>query len=509
MAALAGVGAALCWLPTGLAPLFPLVFLLMARALRRVESGRDALLVGLVFGALRYAASAHFLLALTRYSVPVGVAFYLLAILSILPIAALEGSGALFLERRLGVPRGLAFGLIYVLGEKLRTLGDLSFPADHLAHAFGTDPAWLGLAPFVGPFGVSLTIMVVAALLDAAVESAPRWSRVVPWAAAALALWIAAPLTTLLRPPVAHTGAATLTVGIVQPNAEVTDRADPARRAALLETLRAMTLDAARGGAELVVWPEAATPGAARILADGSVDDPPVTAIAREARVPILYGTVLAEFDGREVAALYNGAALALPDGTIADWYGKQRLLPFAEGLPFAKYFGLTPRERARRGPRQGHLSLLGNFTPGERPTIFRVGSARIGVLICFEAMYAGLGRAYDTAGANALVVLTNDSWWGRSAFAPWHARMAAARVRESGIPLLRAANGGVSSITDASGRLGAHTGLLERRVLQVRLEPVDAAPTFYARFGDWILLLVLAVPALARRRARVPVPVL
>ena len=84
----------------------------------------------------------------------------------------------------------------------------------------------------------------------------------------------------------------------------------------------------------------------------------------------------------------------------------------------------------------------------------------RIGVLICYEGMYPSLGRAYRAAGADALLVLTNDSWWGRSVFPAWHARMVSARARELDLPVLRAANSGVSSMTDRFGATRASTSM-------------------------------------------------
>jgi apolipoprotein N-acyltransferase len=176
------------------------------------------------------------------------------------------------------------------------------------------------------------------------------------------------------------------------------------------------------------------------------------------------------------------------------------------EAVPFARLVGFDPRQRARSGPNRSVLSLLGNFTPGPKPTVFTIGRARLGVLICYEGFYPGLVRDYELAGANALAVLTNDSWWGWSAFASWHARMIAARAREYALPVIRAANGGVSSTSDQRGRIGARSGVSERRVLKVPLAPATGEPTVYARFGDWIFVPMILAPvvtfAWSRRRS-------
>ncbi len=99
---------------------------------------------------------------------------------------------------------------------------------------------------------------------------------------------------------------------------------------------------------------------------------------------------------GDEVPVVVNErmAAVVWPDGRPAQWYGKRRLLPFAEGVPFAGQLGFDPAEwRASGKGGSGYLSMLGNFSPGPEVTLLEVGPARIGVLICYEGLYASLAK--------------------------------------------------------------------------------------------------------------------
>jgi apolipoprotein N-acyltransferase len=157
---------------------------------------------------------------------------------------------------------------------------------------------------------------------------------------------------------------------------------------------------------------------------------------------------------------------------------------------------------------------MLGHFSPGPEPTIFRVGGARIGVLICYEGFYERLARRYRLAGANVLLTLTNDSWWGNSVFPAWHARMASARAQECDLPVVRAATTGVSSATDRHGRLMDSTRLGDLTTLSVEVAPSARPPTLYARTGNVFVLLlclgiagtsVAATPRLRRPRPRHP----
>lgn len=492
LAAAAGAFAGLCWLPFGLAPLLPLAFVLAMRGLRRAVSGKDAIVFGLVFGAARHAVGGHYILTLVTYS-PLALSIYLLDIAYVLPFAALESWGALWIERRAGLSRTLAFPLLYTALEWVRTRGDLSVPSDLLAHAFGTDPSWLAWSAVIGPHGLTLLALSVASLLDLAIERRASLVTASVAAAAALILWSAPPATDRLAGTSPGPEAATLEVGIVQPSVKVEDKLDRAKWPELWDRLRALSREAARG-ADLVIWPESARPGPLIWHDDRPFADPEMEALSREIGVPILYGCELARFSGGRIAALYNAAALARPDGTPGDWYGKQRLLPFVEGVPFARLVGWDPaKAHAEPGAKRSTLTLMGNFVPGGRPTVFTIGPARIGVLICYEGLYPDLVRRYREAGANALAVMTNDAWWGHTVFAPWHARMIATRAREAGVPVVRAANSGVSSITDRRGRLGAATGLFEVTTLHVALHPSDAPPTFYTRWGDLVVWAAIA----------------
>jgi len=495
----AGGGAAfgLCWLPFGLAPLVPFAFLSMMLGVREASTASQALWLGALCEAMRYVVGAHFLLALLAYS-PMAVAFYLITIVYIVPAGMLTWWGAFRLESWTGLPRPVGLALLYVLCEKLRSIGDLSFPADLTDHAFGTNPSFLAWSAWIGPFGVTLTMCGVALLLLRALDAWPSRRPALAWGAAALALWAGAPVTGLLAGGGPAGSAATLRVGIVQPATPIAEKLDPDRAPEVWTELRRLTVEAAKG-ADLVLWPETARPGYLLLREGEAPSDPEMAEIARAVGVPILYGAHIAEVEGGEAVALYNGAALVRADGSFGGWYGKQRLLPLAEGVPFGKLLGLDPRRRAREGQHPGYLRLLGNFTPGPEPTIFEVGPARIGVLICYEGMYSQLARTYRQRGANLLAVLTNDIWWGHSTFAPWHARMIATRAVEEDMPAVRAANNGVSSVTSGRGTIGPHTTLDEVRTITVDLTPGPTGPgTFYTRHGDWILALLPLAPLAA-----------
>ena len=498
LALVAALLSAASWLPFHLAPVLPLGFAVALHGLRRARSGREALLFGLIFGAFRQGFGAYYVLTLTSYSLLAPV-LLLMDMAYMAPYGMLEAWGAFRLEKRTGLDRRWCFALLFPLLTWVRTLTDMSQPTDMVAHAFGTHPQWLALTGWTGPYLVSLVAVVVAVLLESAFTLRAERRRALGLAAGALLLWLALPAADLFAGrSAASADAPPMRIGIVQPSIPVTEKMDPERWPATWERLETLTAQAAEG-ADLVLWPETARPGWVFADDERSLSDERMQELARRVGVPILYGCQIARRENGELRAAYNGAALAWPDGRPGQWYGKQRLLPFVEGVPFADRLGWDPAERKRRkeSASQGYLSLMGNLSPGPRATVFEVGRARIGVLICYEGLYPHLVRRYRKEGANLLAVLTNDAWFGRTAFPRWHALMVASRARESGAPVVRAANTGVCSATDARGRMQASSELMEVTTLQVELSPSEAPPTLYARTGEWLvgaLWLVLGV---------------
>lgn len=465
-----------------------------------VDSMSDARRCGLVNGAIRYAVAAHFLLALLAYS-PLAIGFYLLAIMYVLPYSLLEACGAFWLERRAGLPRDLGFGLLWTGGEWLRTLGDLSFPADLAAHGFGLTPAFSRFTSWTGPFGVPLWCTVIGVALARAWRARRERRRALPPALFALAVWLAAPIHGYWTASTTTRATTPLHVALVQPAVSIDMKILAENHDAAWRLLRRLTQQAA-AGVDLVVWPESARPGWVIWDEAQPFGDPEMEALSREVGVSILYGAQIARARDKQVLAAYNGAVLVHADGTAPQWYGKQRLLPLAEGVPFGDLFGWDPAKRAQSKDRRSYLTMLGNFTRGPEPTIFRVKGLKIGVLVCYEGMYPQLGRTYANHGANLLAVMTNDIWWGRSIFAGWHAQMIAARANELDLPVIRAANSGVSSVTDGLGQMGERTKLFDQTTMRVTVDLENAPrPTFYARRGDWVIGLTWSVLGIALLR--------
>jgi apolipoprotein N-acyltransferase len=198
------------------------------------------------------------------------------------------------------------------------------------------------------------------------------------------------------------------------------------------------------------------------------------------------------------------------PDGRVVDRYDKQHLVPFGEYLPLDRF--IPPLRR---------FAPLGySCTPGRKATVFRLpgSGAPLSSLICFEDIVAPLSRAFVRGGARLLVNQTNDGWFDRTAQPVQHLGHSVLRAVENRVPVVRAANSGVTCWIDARGRVHEPTVNSARvapepqtRVWTIVLPPEDRPLTAYTRWGDWTLalpcagfaLVVLAAALVRRAPAR------
>ena len=204
------------------------------------------------------------------------------------------------------------------------------------------------------------------------------------------------------------------------------------------------------------------------------------------------------------VRRVYNAAALYSPTASnaLVAVYRKQHLVPFGEYIPFDKW--IPPLQR---------LSPLGvSLHPGE-PALFEVEGMRLAPLICFEDTVPPLARRAAADGAQAIVLITNDSWFSHSTEAEQHACQAVMRAVETGLPVLRVGNSGVTGVILPSGRAhwltdGDGHPLVDQPGCQVESVPIRRNPslTLYVRFGDWPLLTLfaLALAATFLRQSRI-----
>ncbi len=372
----------------------------------------------------------------------------------------------------------------WALLEYVRSILLTGFGWNLLAH---TQWHWIPLiqvADLTGVYGVSfLVVLVNVALWQAARR---RSLSAVFWAGLLLlATWVygSIHLQQIDRP--SSTSCASFTVSVVQGNIPQREKWDEAFAEAIWKRYEALTLDAAKAHPDLIVWPETAVPG---YLEELEVMNR-LRQIVRTTQTFFLVGAPAGNPGEFEIFAhVFNDASLLSPDGTFLGRYDKIHLVPFGEYVPLGPVSGWLRR-----------FVVMGDFSPGQEFTVFRpsMGKGKVppfSVLICFEDLFPGLCRHFIQEGAQWLLVITNDAWFGRSSASLEHLQASVFRAIENRVWVARAANTGWSGFIDPTGRLLGQIPRFKPGVVRATLRVCLRRPTPYARFGDWFegLCLIL-----------------
>jgi apolipoprotein N-acyltransferase len=275
-------------------------------------------------------------------------------------------------------------------------------------------------------------------------------------------------------------------VSAIQPNIQIAERESKQGTALSFKRLEQLTQSAAGSKPGLIVWPESAVAG--NLLSNqgmvATLED-----LTRAIGVPIIVGTAEAQkfsTGERRVtirSQLFNAAYLLQPEAPLSQPYRKRVLLPFGEYLPYKEIIPwpewLAPRVAEMTASENAHLFQLPN-------------GVRVGALICWENLFAPLARESVASGAQVLVQLTNDIWFGKTAEPFQHNLASVLRAVENRVPVVIASNAGPSQIIDAYGRIvAAAPSVFAPEIVQADIA-VAARETVFRRFGDGFLLLLM-----------------
>ncbi|WP_319797272.1 apolipoprotein N-acyltransferase [Nitrobacter sp.] len=398
--------------------------------------------------------------------------------------------------------RILALAAALTISEWLRGHALTGFPWNTFGYALTEPLALAQTASLVGLWGLTFLSVAIFASPAVLIDGRDRSQR--PWIVpiAALALLVAMGVygaIRLSRHPTEFVDHVKLR--IMQPNLEQDARFNYSAKAAVMRKYLTLS-DRATGphsagvsGATILIWPESAFPFFLAREADAMAE---IADLLPKGTI-LITGSVRAPDlpPGVRITRAYNSIYVIDDDGSILSVYDKLHLVPFGEFLPFQ---GLMEK--------LGFVQLTkvqGGFIPGTaRRTIDLPNAPSVLPLICYEAIFPG---DIESRGARPgwIVNLTNDGWFGISTGPYQHLQQARLRAIEEGLPLVRAANTGISVVTDPVGRIVARLDLGIEGVLDSRL-PAAIPPPPYARAGDVpAAIMVIFGLALAVRRRRKP----
>jgi len=446
---------------------------------------RAAFRIGWVAGVVFFLATLYWLvLTIGTYTnlsplVSVGPLILLCAFLA---LAFGTFAAGCELARRNGAELALVAPPLWVLMEWVRTYILGGFPWVSLGYSQYRATYLVQFVELTGVYGLSALVVLVNVVVYGAVR---RWlSGEAPSTRGMLAVtgllvalvaggyWRVQEIAAL---PVVGS----MRVGFIQGNVAQDVKWDPAYQASTIDHYEKLTTAAAADGAELVVWPEAAAPFF--FQEEGELRTR-ILDLARRLKIWLVVGSPAFSLEGRTLL-MHNRAYLVGPDGRADQSYDKMELVPFGEYVPLKSLFFFVDKV----------VEGVGDFRAGTAPVVFRTPRGNFGALICYEGIFPNLTRQFVHDGADFLLNITNDAWFGRTSAPYQHLAMATLRAVENRVPLVRVANTGFSAMVDADGTIRWRTGLFESAW---RVDTVSwvGVTTLYARFGDFFVYGCLAV---------------
>lgn len=468
----------------------------------RSEAKRGGFLLGFVY----FSIMLYWLVTALIWYTPLAVLAFLAPALILAWFTSLMTLGIHGVRDRLGWPAWIALPVFWTAVEWFRShIPQIGFPWMQLGDSLAYYPRLAGAADLVGVRGLSFWLVTANALLAAALLRRRRRAGGLAPVLALLVILLLPIGYSLLRWETLELRPAAR-VAVVQPNVPEDIKlqheiaTDSAMRAT--ETLVARHAAAWRGEVDLLVLPETVLPQHLEYRPDllGWT-----AALGERLETRVLIGGFGADALGEGEYAIFNSAFLLEPDGAVGPRYDKRYLVPVVERVPFVNPAWFTSQR------------YFGGFGRGVDAPTYRTDGAGFGILICYESIYTRLTRHYRRNGADFLVNITNDAWFGREE--PWWSRSSALwqhpahlvmRSIESRMGSARSANTGISMLVDPLGRVSHETELFVAAAFAGTVMTSDAR-TLYVRVGDLVGpasmlgalagILLAALPGRAERR--------
>ena len=425
-----------------------------------------------------------------------------------------------WLYKRYGMLFFIMFPFIWTAIEYLRGLGVLGFPWMSIAYTQSYYPVLIQYIEYTGVYGVTFWIcsinVVLFLLFDhfrkrklyLNVRGLVREKRVLYYFVILIALIIS---PWIYGRSVMKSGKwiqNDVTVSLIQGNVDMNDKANAELLDPSFRLYEKLSLIAAQDNPDLIVWPETA---AVTYLKLYEKYDRWMRRILVETNTPILTGSidyVPEEINGVRTFKTYNAAVFFQNELSEGVWYGKSKLVPFGEWFPYEDRFPILRNLNFGQG----------SFTPGRKFTILSLYRNKLGdtlaemspengenepvnyaVSICFESVFPDFIQKFTKKGAQFLVVITNNNWFGNTSSSYQHAQFSVFRAIENRLGIAHCSNSGISILIDPYGRVTDKSGVFVEDILtgKVNYRGQDVTPPFYTRNGDKFSQSVLAVSLL------------
>ncbi len=406
------------------------------------------------------------------------------------------------------------FPVLWTAIEYFRTLGVLGFSWMSIAHSQTYYPVLLQYADITGVHGVVFWICVLNVLLFLAFHRArsidigfTRTAVVHFIKDRQFMLYIVALMICFVVPvmygvTVMNSGSwydETVKVSLIQGNIDMAEKTDVQLRDPMFSLYDSLSISAAADNPDLIVWSETAALAFLDFSGHQKYNDW-MQNIVSQSRASILtgsYGYERIEKNGEISVKTFNAAVMYDRESLQKTWYGKIRLVPFGEWFPYEDRF-----------PVFQNLDFgQANFTPGESYTLFEVvpgytkdepntkeyannsnNPILYSVAICYESIFSEFIQKFSSTGAQFLVVITNNNWFGKTSSLYQHAQISVFRAIENRMGVAHCSNSGISIFVDPYGKITDSSSVYVKDTLtsEVYYRDADTIPPLYVRYGEW-----------------------
>lgn len=469
-------------------------------ALKDATKFSQGFLLGFITGVVSYIGIIYWITYVTvNYGyLPLYVGIFLLLLLScyLSVYVALFAGGVVFLKKKF--PVYLTAPVLWICCEYGKTVIITGFPWENLGYSQYLNTYLLQFADVAGVWGISFLIVLVnAAAFEAIRERSKKACVVAGVVLSLLAVIYIYGFYRIAQVDKAVKNSPVIEVSLIQGNIEQAVKWNESYQRETLNIYEELTLGKSPSPGSLIIWPETAAPFR---FQDKNYLHDQIVNLARVTKSWLLFGSIslLQREESNKLynTNYYNSAYLLSPDGEVKGRYDKVHLVPYGEYVPLRKYMPFV----------EGFVSGIGDFGKGAGYYPITMNDKKIGVLICYEVILADAARAYKNHGAELLVTITNDAWFGATSAPYQHFSMAVFRAVETRLYLVRSANTGISGIVDPAGRIVAQTGIYQEDSLKDYVKFVKI-PTLYDKCGDvlvaicFVLMMIFVMKGILTRR--------
>ena len=489
------------------------MFFLFAKLESFYQTAKYSYLFLLIFHLITVYWTGGFVVGKDIWMMTAGTAVIFIHPIFFLPIVLL----AFVAKKRLGLVYGLiAYALFWTSFEYLHSLGEYSFPWLTIGNSQAYDLNRIQIVEYSSVYGLTLLIFAfnIIAFLLIVNQANGKWKfrsrQFLSLVSVMVAMYFGSALygKYVLRRQSVDTKKE-ISVGIIQPNFDPWDKWGGSygdKWESYFHQLNYYfdeTKQLSKFKTDIIFWPETAIPFHIH-LPRYSLFLSELLLLSDTLKLPIFTGLPTAEyFDSLHAPATaerigtsnsyvesYNSAVLIQPNRIVAQIHKKSILVPFAERIPYAETF------RWLIEPLKWNVGIS-SWGKGEDTIVFSLylkdgRQTKFSGMICYESVYPNYVREFVKHGANFLVIITNDSWWGNTSGAYQHAAFASLRAVETRRWVVQCANGGISMIVDPTGKRQLTTSLYTKTKFIADIGLLSDE-TFYVKYGDIVAQICLA----------------